>query len=140
VRVAGWSKWRIFVVAAGVVGAVLLLAMASGSVSFPWPFLLSNRDSPSPPPSFVGSGTCATCHQAEAARWDRSKHKRAMAHATDQSVLGDFDDATLTIRISSGSCKASATCRRGPNRNEPAQRPEDVCADDGSVSVSRGMK
>lgn len=44
-------------------------------------------------PRFVGSGTCASCHAAEASLWRNSQHKHAMAHATDQSVLGDFNDA-----------------------------------------------
>ncbi len=44
---------------------------------------------------FVGSETCAGCHQAEARLWDASQHKAAMAHATDKTVLGDFNDASL---------------------------------------------
>ena len=43
--------------------------------------------------TFVGSETCATCHQAEAKLWRGSHHEQAMAHATDKSVLGDFNDA-----------------------------------------------
>jgi predicted CXXCH cytochrome family protein len=55
----------------------------------------------SPPPilgaeaTFVGSETCAGCHQAEAKLWRGSQHQRAMAHATDKSVLGNFSDATF---------------------------------------------
>jgi tetratricopeptide (TPR) repeat protein len=45
--------------------------------------------------TFVGSETCAGCHQAEARLWQGSQHQRAMAHPTDQSVLGDFDEATF---------------------------------------------
>ncbi len=44
-------------------------------------------------PTFVGSKTCATCHEAEAKLWNTSHHKLAMGHATDQSVLGDFNNA-----------------------------------------------
>src|SRR6185312_3559773 len=43
--------------------------------------------------TFVGSETCANCHRAEADLWRRSQHKRAMDHATEKSVLGDFNDA-----------------------------------------------
>src|SRR5215510_5497199 len=39
---------------------------------------------------FVGSEACSGCHRAEAALWHDSQHKRAMDHATDKSVLGDF--------------------------------------------------
>jgi Tfp pilus assembly protein PilF len=45
--------------------------------------------------AFVGSETCAGCHQAEAKLWNGSQHQLAMAHATDKSVLGDFSDATF---------------------------------------------
>jgi tetratricopeptide (TPR) repeat protein len=45
--------------------------------------------------TFVGSGTCTGCHQAEAKSWDVSQHKAAMAHATDKTVLGDFNDAAF---------------------------------------------
>jgi predicted CXXCH cytochrome family protein len=45
--------------------------------------------------SFVGSETCAGCHQAEAELWRKSPHKHAMDHATKASVLGDFNDASF---------------------------------------------
>jgi hypothetical protein len=45
--------------------------------------------------TFVGSETCAGCHQAEAARWRQSQHRLAMSHATAKSVLGNFDNATF---------------------------------------------
>ncbi len=44
--------------------------------------------------TFVGSKTCASCHEAEAKLWRTSQHKLAMDHATDRSVLGDFSGAT----------------------------------------------
>ena len=46
-------------------------------------------------PTFVGSKTCATCHEAEAKLWNTSHHKLAMDHATDRSVLGDFNNASF---------------------------------------------
>ena len=42
--------------------------------------------------SFVGSETCANCHRAEAVLWQSSQHKHAMDHATEKSVLGDFNN------------------------------------------------
>jgi predicted CXXCH cytochrome family protein len=45
--------------------------------------------------TFVGSETCAVCHRAEAELWRTSQHRRAMDHATDKSVLGDFNDASF---------------------------------------------
>jgi predicted CXXCH cytochrome family protein len=45
--------------------------------------------------TFIGSDTCAGCHQAEAKLWDASQHKVAMQHATAKTVLGDFNDASF---------------------------------------------
>ncbi|MDP3078917.1 tetratricopeptide repeat protein [Bradyrhizobium sp.] len=44
---------------------------------------------------FVGSETCAGCHQAEAKLWNVSQHKAAMQHATDKTVLGNFNNASF---------------------------------------------
>lgn len=49
-----------------------------------------------PAPSFVGSEACAACHAAETDAWSGSHHDLAMRLATDETVLGDFDDATFT--------------------------------------------
>jgi hypothetical protein len=43
----------------------------------------------------VGSGACAGCHNTEAAQWRQSQHQAAMAPATAQSVLGNFQNATF---------------------------------------------
>jgi predicted CXXCH cytochrome family protein len=45
--------------------------------------------------AFVGSETCAGCHRGEADLWRTSQHKLAMDHATEKSVLGDFNDASF---------------------------------------------
>ncbi|WP_458181263.1 tetratricopeptide repeat protein [Bradyrhizobium sp. 14AA] len=44
---------------------------------------------------FVGSQACAGCHQTQARLWQGSQHRHAMDHATEQSVRGDFSDATF---------------------------------------------
>jgi hypothetical protein len=46
-------------------------------------------------PAFVGSETCAGCHQEQAQLWGTSQHKHAMQHANDKTVLGDFNDASF---------------------------------------------
>ena len=46
-------------------------------------------------PAFVGSSTCANCHQREHTAWQGSQHAHAMAHARGAAVLGDFNDATF---------------------------------------------
>ena len=45
--------------------------------------------------AFVGSEACAACHQPETRLWQTSQHKKAMDHATDKSVLGDFSGTTF---------------------------------------------
>jgi predicted CXXCH cytochrome family protein len=46
-------------------------------------------------PVYVGTTTCATCHQDEYANWQRSDHRHAMEAADSTTVLGDFKDATF---------------------------------------------
>jgi predicted CXXCH cytochrome family protein len=45
--------------------------------------------------AFVGSDTCIGCHQSQGTAWHPSQHAHAMAHATEETVFGDFDDATF---------------------------------------------
>lgn len=42
--------------------------------------------------SFVGSETCISCHQEQGRLWQPSQHAHAMAHASSETVLGDFDN------------------------------------------------
>jgi len=82
-----WSK-----LAAGSAAAIILIGLA-------FTFLVANqqfkRDSQLDTPTFVGTETCAQCHQSKADLWRRSQHRLAMAHATDQSVLADFNDTSF---------------------------------------------
>ena len=45
--------------------------------------------------TFVGRDACTKCHADEAASFHDSDHDKAMDIATDETVLGDFDNATL---------------------------------------------
>ena len=45
---------------------------------------------------YIGRQSCAECHQPEMDLFHGSHHDRAMELATDESVLGDFNDATFT--------------------------------------------
>jgi predicted CXXCH cytochrome family protein len=54
------------------------------------------RPAPQWPATFAGSKTCAGCHEQEAAAWHGSHHDLAMQAADETTVLGDFNDATLT--------------------------------------------
>ncbi len=42
--------------------------------------------------SYAGTGECARCHPDQAASWSNSHHDLAMQPATDETVLGDFED------------------------------------------------
>ena len=41
--------------------------------------------------------SCAGCHADEHAAWQDSHHDHAMRHAGPDTVLGDFDDAEITV-------------------------------------------
>ena len=72
--------------AAAIVAAVFGVQLRNGSAIKPQDSSVA---------TFVGSEACAGCHRAEAKLWDASQHKAAMAHATDQTVLGNFNDASF---------------------------------------------
>jgi Flp pilus assembly protein TadD len=48
-----------------------------------------------PAATYVGKNECVDCHAAEFAAWQNSHHDLAMQHASMQTVLGDFDNATF---------------------------------------------
>ncbi|HET7716700.1 MAG TPA: tetratricopeptide repeat protein [Bauldia sp.] len=45
---------------------------------------------------YVGAATCVSCHRPEGDLWRNSHHALAMQHASEATVLGDFDDATFS--------------------------------------------
>jgi len=45
--------------------------------------------------TFVGRSACVDCHQTQTQLWTGSHHDKAMELATDDTVLGNFDNATL---------------------------------------------
>ena len=45
--------------------------------------------------SFVGSGKCKECHRQEFDKWQTSHHRLAMAVASEETVLGDFNNAVF---------------------------------------------
>lgn len=48
------------------------------------------------PATFTGSESCAKCHKREYEEWQQSHHAKAMAVATEKTVLGDFNNTTFT--------------------------------------------
>jgi predicted CXXCH cytochrome family protein len=67
----------------------------AGALAFQLPALTSARSADTAAATYVGSKSCAGCHQSEAKLWQSSHHKLAMDHATEQSVLADFNDASF---------------------------------------------
>jgi tetratricopeptide (TPR) repeat protein len=53
-------------------------------------------DPPDATSTYVGREQCARCHAKEVEAWTGSDHDRAMAVATPQTVLGDFNDRRYT--------------------------------------------
>ena len=89
-RVPGRALW----IAAAIVSA-FTVAGAAWLIA-DWSTLTSGDSGrPAAAATFIGSDTCAGCHQAEARLWQTSQHKHAMDHATDKSVLGDFSGRTF---------------------------------------------
>ena len=74
--------------------ALLVLLAACGRQQGPVPAddRLPAVDAPA---TFVGSGSCRGCHEAEYRAWTGSHHELAMQVATPDKVLGDFDDAVF---------------------------------------------
>ena len=48
--------------------------------------------------TFVGREACLPCHQQAFEAWQGSDHDLAMDIATDETVLGRFDDAVFTSK------------------------------------------
>lgn len=71
-------------------GALAALLLAGATLVF-----LRHQPPPLPPPQFVGTANCATCHQDAYRNWLQSDHRHAMEVADARSVLGDFNNATF---------------------------------------------
>ncbi|MCB9283574.1 MAG: tetratricopeptide repeat protein [Lewinellaceae bacterium] len=57
---------------------------------------LLQQCSPGPVPlekQYIGTQACASCHEPEMMSWQGSHHDRAMQEATDETVLGNFEQA-----------------------------------------------
>jgi len=82
------STWVVAAVAVAILAVCVALLLRNSSGSPPEPQYSSVA-------TYVGSETCAGCHQTEAKLWGASQHKAAMQHATDKTVLGNFNDASF---------------------------------------------
>ena len=83
---------RAAVLAAALAGSVLAIGCQPADPP------AQSKAAPPAPPTFVGSAKCASCHAKETEAYRGSDHARAMEPATDQTVLGNFDQARVTHR------------------------------------------
>ncbi|MEM7191367.1 MAG: tetratricopeptide repeat protein [Pseudomonadota bacterium] len=78
--------------ATAVLAAGLILNVLSSAEAVPAsPTVAATHDKP----VFVGTETCISCHEEQGRLWHPSQHAHAMAHANEDTVLGDFDNATF---------------------------------------------
>lgn len=74
-----------------ILAALAVVAMAAAGYDWYTPLPLESlREA-----QYVGGQTCAKCHQPQFDLWHGSHHDRAMEVATEETVLGDFNDATF---------------------------------------------
>jgi len=85
---------------AALIGGVVFSSRWAHSANEPVEPLLAALPARHPPVvsggGYVGAQSCAECHPAEYRHWQGSQHAQAMQPATEQTVLGDFKDASFT--------------------------------------------
>ena len=83
--------------AMAVLAAGLVLNVLASGEAVPADRAEASPTSPASPNAlrFAGSDTCIACHKDAGAAWHPSQHAHAMAHATADTVLGDFNDTTF---------------------------------------------
>ena len=76
---------------------IRFLAIACILIGFILPVPIAVGQSPGAQrePNYVSSQTCAVCHVDQAAAWSNSHHSWAWREPTPESVLGDFNDASI---------------------------------------------
>ena len=55
------------------------------------PALASNKSA-----EYVGQESCVSCHKEEVSQWTGSHHDLAMQPANEDTVLGDFNNVSVT--------------------------------------------
>ena len=74
-----------------VLGILAMLVLASALVAYDWWKAMPVSSQP----VYVGGQSCVACHQAEHSLWTGSHHDLAMDLATEETVLGDFNNVQL---------------------------------------------
>jgi len=76
-----------------ILGLVIAAVLAGGAVLADWWIAVPE----SKKAHFVGGAKCITCHADQHQAWKNSHHDLAMQVATPDTVLGDFNDQSLTV-------------------------------------------
>lgn len=90
---SGWRRWL------ALVSAAMLLALAiyftnetrSDGVPDASPVVVQ-KPADQASAQYIGSASCAGCHTAQHQAWEQSQHRHAMAHASAETVLADFNN------------------------------------------------
>ncbi len=105
---ASRRPWRLqrWLLLGGTAAGVLLLLIVGLLIPRGQRYEVASQ--PAPPPqayqpatdeaAFVGRAVCSTCHSEQERRWHGSHHDLAMQVANQQTVLGNFENATFTHR------------------------------------------
>lgn len=79
---------------------IIALAAVAGAILFFFSRKADDYTEVTPPQeqgtAYVGSASCKQCHAKEYNEWTASDHYKAMQVANEQTVLGNFDNATFT--------------------------------------------
>lgn len=84
------KRWKITGIIAGFVIVVLIPLYAMRSNNSKGRAVVASTGA-----AFVGSEECKDCHRPEYDKWRTSHHRMAMAVASQETVLGDFDNAVF---------------------------------------------
>jgi Flp pilus assembly protein TadD len=96
VQAATWSRSKLLLIALGAGALAVVAGLASGILTEMQPKQSAGTGADQANvATFVGSETCAGCHRAQGDLWRDSQHRHAMDHATEKTVLGDFNDASF---------------------------------------------
>jgi len=95
------ARWLLVAAIAVLGAAALYFALAEPPVKAPPPQAAgapaAETANPSAPAAaYVGGAACASCHAKEREAWQGSQHDRAIAEATEATVLGNFANAKFS--------------------------------------------
>ncbi|MEO8554162.1 MAG: multiheme c-type cytochrome, partial [Kofleriaceae bacterium] len=77
-----------------------------------------------PVEKFIGASACGDCHDDELSHWKKDWHARALALATDNTVVGNYANAHFT-----GSSSEATMTRAGAQRTMRTQGPDGTATD-----------